>query len=172
MQIAYPDSFKNKSGEMIAATVNLWQMCFASDSADAVAAAVMAYISGNTSRFSPTIGEIKEMLRQLTQPQEMSEEAAIAAITKSVGNSLYSSEREFAALPEILQRLVSTPSQLREWAMLPSEEFQTVICSHLRRGLRTMQQREETLSKLPTETRNIIGGLANSLAMPAQKTNL
>jgi hypothetical protein len=72
-----------------------------------------------------------------TQPNEMTEAEAWALVRKAASNSFYGqAAKEFDKLPPILQRLVGTPNQLRDWGMMDSNEFNTVVASNFQRSYR------------------------------------
>ena len=53
------------------AVVTLWKIQFAEDSYKDVSLAVHTLISTRTDTFPPVIGEIKEVLRSITHPEEI-----------------------------------------------------------------------------------------------------
>ena len=121
MQANYPDSFKGKTAEMLMATITLWAQMFEADDAKEVTAAVMAHMAADTNRFMPPVGVIKERLTKLRQPEEMTEQEAWGLVVKAVGNSIWDAKKEFDKLPPVIQRIVGSHTQLREWAVMDSQ---------------------------------------------------
>lgn len=166
LKTEYPQSFRGMSREDATARLNLWAEMFADDDAGLVGAAVKSIIVAGNREFAPNIGQIKEQMRKLTEKHgDKSEAEAWARIRKAIRNSGYESREEFDRLPPILQRLVGSPSQLREWAMMDSDELNTVVASNVQRAYRTMQQREIETAKLPKEVKAYIAGYAQKLAL-------
>ena len=149
LQLAYPDGFRGLSDDALVALVKLWQQSFAAESKELVLAAVQAHICSTVDRFMPTIGVIKDEVRKLTTPEQMTEAEAWALISKALTNGIYGSSEEFDKLPPVLQRVVGSPAQLREWAQLDVGEVQTVVASNVQRSFRTISARETELAKLP-----------------------
>jgi hypothetical protein len=121
-----------------------------------VAAAVKAFISGDGKGFPPAIGQIKERIRQITQPEEMTEQEAWTLVSKALRNSTYGSEEEFAKLPPEIQAVVHDPGQLRQWATSPADEVETVIASNFMRSFRAKQKVNKEYMALPTSVKQLM----------------
>lgn len=149
MQLNYPDTFQGMSDQTLFGLVDLWQRMFAEEPAALVQAAVEAHIRTSTDRFMPNIGVIKEEIRKLTAPEQMSEAEAWTRIKKALSNGLYGAEEEYAKLPPVLQRLVGSPSRLREWAQMDADTVESVIGSNIQRSYRAISAQEAEWQKLP-----------------------
>lgn len=156
---AYPAFYRDMAKKEALDVLNLWASMFADDDAALVGAAVKALISTDIKGFPPHIGAVKEQMRKLSAPiGEKTEAEAWARIHKAIRNSAYDSEKEFRRLPTILQKLVGSASQLHEWAMMDSEELNTVVASNVQRAYRAVKAREDEHAKLPQEVRALIAG--------------
>lgn len=153
LKMAYPSSFKDLSEEDASATVNLWQMLLADEPFEDVKNAVMALVSTRTVGYSPTIGEVKEKLFQLRNPHERSETEAWALVSRACRNGYYGYKEEFEKLPLDVQRAVGAPEVLKQWAMIPTDELETVTASNFRKSYSTMQTRDRELAKIPMSVR-------------------
>ncbi|NLK64546.1 MAG: hypothetical protein GX289_05565 [Tissierellia bacterium] len=111
---AYPMYYKDKTKDELSITVNLWTEMFTDDDFNLVKAAVKSFIADDVKGFPPVIGQIKESLNMITQPEQMTELEAWNFVNKTIGNSTYHVKEEYEKLPSILQRVVGSPSQLRE----------------------------------------------------------
>ena len=149
MQLNYPDTFQSMSDQTLFGLVDLWQRMFAEEPAALVQAAVEAHIRTSTDRFMPNIGVIKEEIRKLTAPEQMSEAEAWTRIKKALSNGLYGAEEEYVKLPPVLQRLVGSPSRLREWAQMDADTVEAVIGSNIQRSYRAISAQEAEWAKLP-----------------------
>lgn len=165
---AYPRFYAQ--GIDMAGQINLWATMFADDDLPLVLAAVKALIASDTKGYPPHIGAVKEQMRKLTAPDEMGEAEAWAAIHRAISNGLYGAKEEFDRLPPLCQKLVGSPSQLRDWAALDSEEFNTVVASNVQRAYRTMQQRENETAKLPGDVRAFIAEYSARFALDSHST--
>lgn len=149
LEFNYPDTRRHQSDEAYITYIRNWHSFFEHDSFELVEAAVRAYIATSTERFMPNVGQIKEQIRKLTAPEQMSEAEAWTRIKKALSNGLYGAEEEYAKLPPVLQRLVGSPSRLREWAQMDADTVESVIGSNIQRSYRAISAQEAEWQKLP-----------------------
>lgn len=168
MQLNYPDTFQNMSDQTLLGLVDFWQQMFSDEPAEVVRKAVKAYITTSTERFMPNVGQIKEQIRKLTSPEGMSETEAWSLVTAALRNSAYGWREEWAKLPEAVRKAVGNENTLREWAMIDSEELNTVIASNFMRSYRTIQKREEEWAKLPAGYREEMKRLSGKIFAPLE----
>lgn len=111
-----------------------------------------------TEKFPPTIADIRTKATEIIAPdeEEISELQAWALVRKALCNSNYNAEGEFAKLPEACQIAVGSASNLREWALMDSDEVETVEQSHFIRNYRTALQRMKDDAKLPDNIKLLI----------------
>lgn len=148
LKAAYPAAYNKQSGEEITAIINLWAEML-HEPYEIVGAAVKSFIATDVSGFPPSIGQVKEHINKIMNPEQMTESEAIGRILEATRNSAYNSVEEFKKLPPMLQRLVGTPAQLRAWALCDSETVNTVISSNLQRSYKVLAERERELTALP-----------------------
>lgn len=111
-----------------------------------------------TEHFPPTIADLREKSNEVTEKQleETSELEAWSLVRKAIGNSGYHSEEEFEKLPEACKIAVGTASNLREWALMDSDQVATVEQSHFIRNYRTAVKRLSEEKKIPENLRKLI----------------
>ena len=129
-----------------------------------VSTAVKAYIQSDKSGFAPGIGDIREKVQNIfAEEDELNETAAWSLVLKAIRRSTYYSDEEFAKLPPVVQRAVSSPRQLREWATLEDVDGKTltVIQSNFQRTFRAEQQRERERNKLSPDVLKLMRPLNN-----------
>ena len=118
-----------------------------------------------TNKFAPTIADIREQVAELKNQneEELNETAAWSLVLKAIRRSTYYSNEEFAKLPPVVQRAVSSPRQLREWALLEDVDGKTltVIQSNFQRAFRAEQQREKERSKLRPDILKLMKPIEN-----------
>lgn len=163
---AYPAFYRDISKAEANDTVNLWMDMFADSDSSIVGAAVKSLISADTKGFPPTIGQVKEKMRFILSKNEMSAQEAWNLVLKAVRNSLYSAGKEFDKLPEGVQRLVGSPNQLREWAMMDVGALNSVVASNFQRSYKTRIAYERELMALPADVRRKMEQLAEGMKMP------
>ena len=155
----YSNFFKSMSRIDAEAMVNLWAEMFEDEPYEVVGMAIKSYIASDVNGYPPNVGIIKEQMRKLTQTESLTEQEAINLILKACKNGNYGAEEEFAKLPPILQRLVGSPSQIREWALMDKDAFNSVITSNLMRSYRVMAERERQHQALPSNVRAVLDGV-------------
>ena len=72
-------------------------------------------------------------------------------VSRALRDSTYHAEERFAQLPELVQRCVGSPSQLRNWGQSDLKSVETVIQSNFMRTFRDMRDRQNTINALPVE---------------------
>lgn len=170
LRAAFPSFYRGMGRQDLESIVDLWEDMFRGDEFQLVAGAVKALIATKTKGYPPTIGEVKEYVRRITQPKEMTEQEAWAHISKALRNSLYGSEDEFAKLPPVLQSVVHDPRQLREWAMMDEATVQSVVASNVQRSYRAKAQQARDFDALPEDVKALSRGLAEQFALPEERS--
>ena len=165
----YSNFYKTITRADAEAQVNLWAEMFADDGYSIAGAAVKAYIANDESGYPPNVGEIKSYIRKLTHPEVKTEQEAISLIMKATTNSLYNSNAEFEKLPPILQRLVGSPNQLREWALMDIDTVKSVVASNLMRSYKVLDENEKQKQALPLSLQNMIAQTASGLSIEGAK---
>lgn len=166
MQTNYPDDFRNLSDVALNAKIQLWYTQFQDDSYQDVLTAVMAHIASDTNRFMPPVGVIKAMLVKIRQPEELTELEAWELVRRATSNSNYGAKEEFEKLPPVVRRLVGSPNQLREWAMMDSDTLNSVVASNFQRSYKARAASEREYMALPSDVRNAMDRLAGGMRMP------
>lgn len=170
LKAAYPTFYKDMNRKDADGVVGLWASMFSDEPAELVAAAVKAHIATDVKGFPPHIGAIKEAITKLRQPEEMTEFEAWALVEKACRNSQYGSDKEFYKLPEICQRLVGSPRQLREWGMMDAETVASVVASNFQRSYRARAKHEREQMALPSDVKALMQQIAAKTAMPELPT--
>lgn len=166
LKAAYPAYYRDMGAKEANSIVALWEEMFREDDPQVVALAVKAHIVGDKKGFPPHVGAIKEALVKLTAPEEMTEQEAWALVAKACRNGTYGAQEEFDALPPVIQRLVGSPQQLREWSIMNSHELQTVVASNFQRSYRARAAHEREYLALPGDVRQAMESLAGAFKMP------
>ncbi len=112
----------------------------------------------STSKYPPTIADIREQYRILTQPNEMTGMEAWSLVSKAIRNGIYGYEDEFARFPDLVQKAVGSPEQLYIWAT--DEDYnEGVTRSNFLRSYDMAVEKEKENSQLPEKMREMIGDL-------------
>ncbi len=160
---AYPRFYANDDGntEMV---LEMWASLFQPYPVELVLAAVKAHIVTDTRGFPPVIGQIMEKIRQITQPEERSEQEAWSLVRRAIGNGIYGSEEEFARLPKDIQAVVHDPAQLRVWAM-DGQFNENVVSSNFMRSYRTRMEHVREFQALPQDVQALAARMGGGLAL-------
>lgn len=148
----------------VRAKVRAWYLVLRDWPYEAVQAAALAFVANDTRGFMPAPGQVLEKLALLAEPEGPTAAEAWNLVKCALGNGLYGAGEEFARLPEDVQRLVGSPGQLREWAMMDIGTLDSVVASNFRRAYEAVWRRRQEASVLPAEVRTVLGGLSDSLA--------
>ena len=156
LEIAYPAFYARQDESAKLKAMELWATMFADEHAQMVAMAVIAFIASDTKGFPPNVGAVKEKILDICQPDEMTEQEAFNLIAKAASNANYCAKEEFEKLPKELQRLVGSPNRLREWALMDTQTFQTVVGSNVMRSYRAIAKSTKETQMLPPSVRQLI----------------
>ncbi len=154
LRAAYPGYYRNTSDADAKTAINLWHMMLGHHPCRLVEAAVHSHIA--SSKWPPTIAEVAEEISNLTRPAALTELEAWGLVTKALSNSGYEAKAEFDALPEAIQRVLGSPATLREWAVLPVKEVQTVVASNFQRSYRAKVEADRKYSVLPATVKDMM----------------
>ena len=160
IQAAYPN-YKPPDKTV---AVNVWAEMLSDIPYEKVSAAVKMYIQTDTSGFAPSVGDVRERVYDIfAKEDDLNETAAWSLVLKAIRRSTYYSEEEFSKLPPILQRSVSSPRQLKEWATMEDVDGKTltVIQSNFQRTFREEQRREHERNKLSQDLLKLMRPINN-----------
>ena len=151
-------SFPNYKPENMQMTLNVWNEMLIDYDYKTVAVALKTYIATNKSGFAPSVGQIIDNIEKVNAPASMGEQEAWALVRKAISNGTYYSQREFDALPDLVQKAVGDANQLYVWAT--DENYnESVISSHFINAYKTLCARREEYNRMPKEARARIDAL-------------
>ena len=137
-------------------TTNAWYMCL-KDLADCdVELAVLRWMQ--TSPFTPKPADIRSMVQRNTETAEdqMGAEAAWVLVRRAVQNSNYHAAEEFDALPELIRKAIGSPENLKEMAVMDTDEFETVEKAQFARDYRAATERSREDQRMSEPLRRLI----------------
>lgn len=135
----------------LAETIDLWASLFKEYPYQLVSAALQAYMMQDNA-FAPSPGQLVAMIPK----DEIPELEAWGQVRKALRNGTYGAEEEYEKLPEIIQKAVGSPEQLRAWASAPEEETETVMQSNFLRTYRAVKERVKQMEMLPASVRGVL----------------
>jgi len=140
LEANYSEHFSRLSDQVKKNKLSLWKGMFKDDEYKTVSQSVHNYMANDTWGKSPSVGAIKEEIRRLMYPDEMTEQEAVNIIMAKLGSK--SSKEAFDSLPPVLQKVVGSASQLNAWGYMEIDTVQSVISSNIQRSLRTLLEQE------------------------------
>ena len=180
LKAAYPNYYKDMKRDEAEGIVALWTEMFKDDPATVVGLAVKAHIANDKKGFPPHIGAIKDAIVKLKTPGELelSELEAWNLVRRAIhGASIEewsrkkrygdrtSAQYNFDNLPEVLQHIVGSPSQLAQWEKLDDDEIDTVLQSNFMRSYRAKVGHVKEQMALPAEVREAMKMLGGSMRL-------
>ncbi len=108
--------------------------------------------------YPPTIAGLRKKVAEITAPlsEDMSELEAWALVKKAISNSGYYATEEFNKLPELCQKAIGNPANLREMSMMPTDTVNSVEQSHFIRNYRAQLDRKRADSQIAPEVLKLI----------------
>lgn len=146
IKTCYPFAWKQVDAKK---TVAVWADQFSEEPRPLVMAAVKAYVSTNATDYPPNIGQIKAMIHKLSAGDELTASDAWTHIRKAISNSGYHAAEEFENLSDTEKRLVGSPKQLYDWAMMDVDTLDSVVASNVQRAFRSVAERKRFEAALP-----------------------
>ena len=96
-----------------------------------------------------------DKMKSITSQQELNEMEAWSLVCDALRNSGYNYAEEYEKLPPLVQKAVGLPTQLREWSLTENLNKE-VIGSNFTRCYRIEVERQNEISKMPQEVREMI----------------
>jgi hypothetical protein len=116
-----------------------------------------------TSRYPPTIADIREQCSNIVDEQEPDVLEAWSLVSKAKRNGIYGAKEEFEKLPEAVKKAVGSSDNLRNWAMMDTQTVESVVQSNFIKAYERVLKRRKELRKMPdgirTITENVISAL-------------
>lgn len=150
--VSFP-SYKPTDMQML---LDMYKVMFQDYTYPQVMQGLQSFIATETSGFAPSIGQIIDKIHKAEEPEQMSPNLAWSLVYKAICNSSYNSVKEFEKLPEIIQKVVGSPSALESLAR--SDGFnEEVEKSLFVRQYNAMITREQENAKLPQSIKDRLG---------------
>ena len=121
-------------------------------------------VHASKSPLPPSISDIRKIVAELhAEDNPMSGMDAWNLVIRAVRRSAYRSNEEFNKLPDVCKRLVGSPTQLREWAMVDDPTVLSVAKSQFLKAFEQQKTRESELQLLPSNIRKLLTSNQNLL---------
>ena len=136
--------------------LDIWADDLAEYSYQQVYTALKTFKTTDKSGFAPSVGQIIDKIHIVQEmPNDKTETAIWGSVMKALRNSTYNAEIEFADLDEISQKVLGSPSALRQMAS-DTDFNEAVEKSHFIKQYRLVVERNKQLARMPKEVRTAI----------------
>ena len=153
LKTAYPKFYADMDKQAAEDTINLWIDMFKHENINLVIVAVKNLI--NTFKFPPTIADVKEEMYKLTEQEKQTPVEVWNLIKGAIRNSSYNSYEEFNRLPEIAQKFVGSPNQLKEWA-IATDYNDGVVKGQFLKQYEILQKRDKETKMMLPEVKELV----------------
>lgn len=155
-------SYSNFRPNDLSETVDAWEMILSDYSYKDVSVALKAYILSDVSGFAPSIGQLVSKIGMIQNKKELNEMEAWALVSNALRNGTYGAAEEFEKLPEIVQKAVGSPENLRNWAQTDVGSVENVIQSNFIKTYRAEMSRKTSISILPDRLQKLMDNSGGS----------
>lgn len=162
IQATYPTHFTRFDAKMADNLIRSWELVLEGYTYEQASAGLRAYLMTDTKGFPPVPGQVIDCIHKLKTP-DMTGNEAWTMVRKALRNGLYGAEEEFAKLPDNVKKAVGSAENLRQLALMKSDELETVEKSHFIRIFDNVNRREKEVAKLPESVRALLTGNRNLL---------
>lgn len=138
-------NFKPEDPDM---TAEVWANVFNDIPYQTLNAALSVYIREDKTGFAPVPGQLMDLIVKATSEEPLDESGAWALIKKAAANSNYNAEREFDALPKMVQRALGSPAILQGMGMMDETEM-SYQRNQFIQNYRGMVAREQEVKRYP-----------------------
>ena len=141
----------------------MWHEMLQDYEADVIMAALKNYIRTDSSGFAPSVGQLLRPINIVSVSESQGDQnplEAWALVSKAIRNGYYGAEEEFAKLPELVQKAVGSPMNLRNWSQTDLKSIETVVMSQFLSSYKAEQKRAEDLKSIPDGIKNMLIGTA------------
>lgn len=153
-------NFPNMQQKDMKPTAVLWEKALSDIPYNVAEKAVIKVLS--TSRFFPTIADIREAVAQITQPRTLDAIEAWGLVVGAIRKFGYYRQGEaMESLPDEVAQMVKRFT----WRELCLNENPDTLRAQFRMAWETQSKRKDEMKSLPTEIRQLIEGVAEGMKL-------
>ena len=146
--VTYPRHFDRLTTTDLDRMVEVWADVMEDYTFEQVCYGLKAFIASDTKGFPPVPGQIIDQIVKASATDQIQALEAWDMVRRAARNSTYNSEEEFAKLPEIVRKVLASPSALSAMAALDSDSI-GVQQAHFIKAFNEELKRQEYTAKLP-----------------------
>lgn len=160
LKTAYPRFYANIKKEEAENTIDLWYEMFKHDDPTLVIMAVKKLIT--ELQFPPTIADVKQSMYKIVDKTE-SDIELWNKFERAVSRAIYYAKEEFDNLPEVVQRFVGSPNQLKEYALMDGNVVHSVIKGQFLKHIDILKARQKEEKMMLPEVRQLVIGIGTNI---------
>lgn len=134
----------------------IWQDYLQEFPVEVVRTALKMFARTDTKGFAPSIGQIINLIMEMTENKELTAAEAWVLVRKAISNGIYESQKEFDKLPELVKRAVGSPSTIYDWATTGDDAAMDVRFSHFKSMYESLIRDKRKMLAYPEEIRTLI----------------
>jgi hypothetical protein len=93
-------------------------------------------------------------------------------VQRAIADSTYHAEERFEQLPPLVQKVVGSPTTLRNWGQTDMQTIGTVIYSQFLRTYESIVAREKEKAKIPKKVMALIDSTTGALMIENKESDL
>lgn len=144
-------------------TVDVWLEEFEEFPYEVVLAGVKTFASTDTKGYPPTVGQVREKIFFLSTMNMQNVNEAWDMVQRAIADSTYHAEERFENLPPMVQKVVGSPTTLRNWGQTDMQTIGTVIYSQFVKTYESILAREKEKAKIPRKVMALIDSTTGAL---------
>lgn len=109
-----------------------------------------------TSPYPPTVADIRKGVQDITAPEKRTNESYFLEIKTAVEKSNYFSSEAFEELSDISKSVVISAENLKTWAAMDAETFNSVQKSYLLKAIEKVRKEDAEMKQLSPGLQEII----------------
>ena len=153
-------------------TVDVWLEEFEEFPYEVVLAGLKTFASTDTKGFPPSVGMIREKIFFLSTMNMMNVNEAWDLVQRAIADSTYHAEERFEKLPPLVQKVVGSPTTLRNWGQTDMQTIGTVIYSQFLKTYESIVAREKEKAKIPKKVMALIDSTTGALMIENKESDL
>lgn len=167
MQAAYPNY--NPADKSV--TLNMYHEMLSEYPFNSVKMGLKSFIATDNKGYAPSVGQIIAKINVVDGFNQLTADEAWMLVEKAISDGNYHASERFAELPPEVQKVVGSPSRIREWASMDISHVQSVIYSNFARSFREMSSRNNEFIRLPSEVKKAIADAREKKAKEIEATH-
>lgn len=152
---AWPTHFEKMTPSKLESLISAWDMGLEDYTYEQGEAGLKSFIKSDGKGFPPSPGQVANMVESIIRPPmaRMNALEAWETVREGIRDSTYGAQEHFDAFPPLIQKAVGSPSNLREWGQLTSEQVTNNVQPRFIKAYDSLMKQAEEVMMLPKDIR-------------------